>query len=78
MIPNPAQWVKGSIVDAARAWVAAAAWIHSLAWELQEAMGAAKKKKKKKKKKPPSGCRMENHLAGRWEGGGCGRVDVRR
>ena len=53
MIPSPAQWVKGSIVDAARAWVNAAAWIQSLAWELPDAMGAAKEKKKRKKKKNP-------------------------
>ena len=33
------------------AWVAAMAWVWSLAWELPHAMGVAKKKRKRKEKK---------------------------
>ena len=43
--------LKGSGVATAAAWVAAAAQIQSLAWEIPYAVDAAIKKKKKKKKK---------------------------
>ena len=41
LISSPAQWVKDMVLSAAVAWVAAAAQIQSLAWELPYAMGAA-------------------------------------
>ena len=44
MSPNLVQWVKGSGVAAAAAQVTATAQIHSLAWELPYATGAAIKK----------------------------------
>ena len=34
LIPSPVQWVKGSNVVAAVAWVAAVVQVQSLAWEL--------------------------------------------
>ena len=44
--PSPTQWVKGSSIAAAMAWVTAEAQIQSLAQELPYAMGTAIKKKK--------------------------------
>ena len=41
------QWVKGSGVATAAAWVAVGTWIQSLAWELPYALDAALKKIKK-------------------------------
>ena len=51
MIPSPAQWVRGSSIATAVAYVTAAAWIRSLAWELPYTMAVTIKKKKKKKKR---------------------------
>jgi len=45
--PGLEQWVKGSGVATAAAWVAAGTWIQSLAWELPYALDAALKKIKK-------------------------------
>ena len=42
-----AEWVKGSSVAAPVLKVAAAYWIHSLAWKLPYAAGAAIKEKEK-------------------------------
>ena len=54
--PGPVQWVKGSGVAVAVAWVVTEAWIQSLAQELSYAMGLAiktnKQTNKQTKKKP--------------------------
>ena len=44
--PCPAQWVKGSSVAAATAWVAAAAWIQSVAQKLLYISCMTRKKRK--------------------------------
>ena len=49
-IPSLLQWVKGSGIAAAVAWVTAAAQIQSLAWEIPYAAGAAIKKKREREK----------------------------
>ena len=50
LIPSLAQWVKGSHVSAAAAQIETAAWILSLAWELNMPKGDQKKKEKKENK----------------------------
>ena len=40
-VPDPAQWVNGSGIAVAAAWVAAVAWIQSLAQELPYAADVA-------------------------------------
>jgi len=49
LVPGLTQWVKD--LTLLWLWLAAAALIQSLAWELPYAIGAAAKKKRKKKKK---------------------------
>ena len=49
-LPCLVQWVKGSSLTVPVVWVAAVAWIQSLARELPYAAGVAIKKKKKKKR----------------------------
>ena len=55
LIPDPAEWIKGSIVPSAVLQVAAVAQIQSLAQELLYAAGIAMKKEEKEKEKQRNG-----------------------
>ena len=76
-IPSPAQWVKGSGIAAAVAWITAVAQIQSLAWELPYALGRPKKKTKTKTKtKKNSKAKPMHRKTNAW--GGLKKIKTRK